>query len=245
MTTAEEVVDAVRTHGAGIWPNFVDGQLLADLQQQSSSLLAGKHALHFPKSTRVWDLYRHDPCYRALLTLPRIGQLIAELLGEQHILSDYSLNAVGPDQPNDDWHVDYPFNEMSTLIAGSVLGVQCVLTLDDFTVANGGTLFVPDSHNPPRRPDSCVELGHQVFEAQAGTLLVLAASTWHRSGRNTTSARRVAILLSFVERWIRPMVDPPEPGPWSSTEQLRLLLGMQRPPETINGVVIESAGKQQ
>jgi hypothetical protein len=46
------------------------------------------------------------------------------------------------------------------------------------------------------------------------------------------------MLLSFVEKWVRPMSGPPEPGPWSATEQLATVIGIRRPPEAINGVPI-------
>lgn len=231
-----EVVEAVRRDGVGIWPGFAPPALLENLRSDADRLLTGPHAIQFPKSTRVWDLYRHGNSFLAVLTDTHLSTVIASLLGEHHLLSDYSLNVVQPRQPLDDWHLDYPYNEMPRLVAGGLLGVQCVLTLDRFTVANGATCYVPGSHQPPTPPPRDQDHPHTVLEAEPGTLLIMAASTWHRSGYNATGQPRAAILLSFVERWVRPLGDPPEPGPWSETDQLRLLLGMQRPPDTLNGV---------
>lgn len=239
LPSAQSVAASVRERGAGIWPGFLNDAQLQALRNKTDELLTTDHTLAFPKSSRVWDLYRHGQVFVDLLSLRHLEQLLLLVLGKHYLLSDYSLNVVNPGQPRDDWHLDYPFNEMPTLVHGSVLGVQCVLTLDTFTADNGATQYLPVSHRPPQHPDPSASDEHETFHASAGTLMIMAASTWHRSGYNATEHSRSAILLSFVERWIRPMSDPPEPGPWSTTPAMRLLLGQERPPETINGVPID------
>lgn len=230
-----ELADAVQTRGIGVWPEFVDGHQLAALRSHADRLATGPDALHFPTSTRVWDLHRHGPEFVDLLDHPGLQTLLDELLGPDHLLSDHSLNVVHRGGRPDRWHIDYPYNEMRDLVTGALLGVQSILALDDFTAANGATRHLPGSHRPPRRPDAELNLDGQPVLADAGTLVVLAATTWHRSGANTTNRPRRAILLSFVERWVRPMTDPPGPGPWARTKRARRLLGLERPPETIDG----------
>lgn len=233
----DQIALNVRTHGAARWPGFIDATHLAVLQDTSNRLSTGTAALHFPKSTRVWDLFRHGPEFLQLLLDPELNAVLTSLLGEHYLLSDYSLNVVQPGQPVDETHIDYPYNEMTQLVNGSTLGVQCVLALDRFTGLNGATRFHAGSHQPPRRPTEIFEAGPEtVATGTAGTLTIMAASTWHRSGLNASDQPRRAILLSFVERWIRPMMDAPEPGPWSESEFLRRLLAMERPPDTLNGV---------
>lgn len=242
MTVSDAgIADTVRRKGIATAPGLVSGSLLAKLRNRCRELADGEHAINFPKSTRVWDLYRHGGTFLDLLTLPALTALLTDLLGEHHLLSDYSLNVVNPGQPMDNWHIDYPYNEMPNLVEGAQLGVQCILAIDEFTAHNGATHYLPGTHTPPSRPCRDVSDPHQVLEATPGTLIILAASTWHRSGYNASGTARTGILLSFVERWIRPMTDPPEHGPWSRTQQIRFLLGQERPPETINGVPIAGA----
>ncbi|HEV2637215.1 MAG TPA: phytanoyl-CoA dioxygenase family protein [Actinocrinis sp.] len=236
---AEKLAETVRRDGYGLWPGLLSPTVLRRLQDRCHNLATSRHALAFPRSTRVWDLYRHGPELLGLLSNPALSALMTNLLGSHHLLSDYSLNTVHPRQPQDDWHIDYPYNEMTHLASGPIMGVQCVLPLDEFTARNGATHIVAGSHHTPQQPTPNPP-HHHVVQAPAGTLIVMAAATWHRSGFNSTDAPRTAILLSYVERWIRPMTDPPEPGPWSATMPLRLLLGQERPPETINGVMISS-----
>lgn len=191
---AETVASAVHRKGYGLWPEFISTAVLNCLQDRCHELANSNHALTFPKSTRVWDLYRHGQKFIDLLTTPALTTLITNLLGSYHLLSDYSLNTVHPRQPQDDWHIDYPFNEMANIASGPLMGVQCVLLLDEFTSHNGATQIVPGSHLAPQRP-SPNPLDYDVVEAPPGTLIVMAAATWHRSGFNTTDAPRPAILL--------------------------------------------------
>lgn len=235
MRPPPDLADAVREHGVGLWPAFVSGNQLAALRAQADRLASGPHALPFPTSTRVWDLHSHGPMFVDLLEHPGLQILLDELLGPHHLLSDHSLNVVRHGGRPDRWHIDYPYNEMRELVTGALLGVQCILALDDFTADNGATRHLPGSHRLPRRPDAGLDVDGEPVLADTGSLVVLAATTWHRSGINTTDRPRRAILLSFVECWIRPMTDPPGPGPWARTERTRRLLGLERPPDIIDG----------
>jgi ectoine hydroxylase-related dioxygenase (phytanoyl-CoA dioxygenase family) len=114
---------------------------------------------------------------------------------------------------------------MSVLVQESLLGLQCVLTLDEFTSENGATQLIEGSHQPASRPDIGTSKSYRTVEAQPGSLLVMAAATWHRSGFNASWTPRAGILLSFVERWVRPMIDRPEPGPWAETGKMRIMFG--------------------
>lgn len=242
--TPQQAADDVARDGVALWPGFIDDHVLGQLRDTCDALASGSQALHFPKSTRVWDLFRHGEPFLDLLTLPLLEEAIGSILGRGFLLSDYSLNVVQPGQPIDAWHIDYPYNEMERLVTGSPLGVQCVLTLSDFTETNGGTQYHPGSHNPPRRPPAEVDVPPSSVVAPSGSLFIMAATTWHRSGLNTSTQPRSAILLSFVEKWVRTMSDPPEPGPWSQTQYLRRLLAQERPPETINGVPVDDPTAQ-
>lgn len=229
------MIEAVRNDGYAVWPGLATDDLLDRLAKAVESLLASEHARRYPKSTRAWDLYLHGGPFIDLVCDPQLAEVFDALLGEGHLLSDLSLNSVNPGQPVDDWHIDYPYTEMSTMLCGATLGVQCVLAISPFTAANGATRLLPGTHHQPRRP-SAVQGTPVLFEAEPGTLLIMAAATWHRSGLNTSSQRRDAILLSFVERWIKQMSAPTAGLAHPVPPRLAGLLGLDRPAETINGV---------
>jgi len=240
MHPPPELATNVREDGAGSWPGFADIETLARLRADAHRLATGPHALHFPTSTRVWDLHLHGHRFVEFLDHPGLASLLDDLLGPDHLLSDHSLNVVHRDGRPDRWHIDYPYNEMRDLIDGPVLAVQCIHALDDFTTDNGATRYLPGTHRPPRRPEPDLDHDGRPVLTAAGTLTVLAAATWHRSGRNTTRNPRSAILLSFVEGWIRPMTGTPEPGPWAHNTRTRRLLGLEPPPETIDGHPVDA-----
>lgn len=239
MTIVPAVLaDEVRQQGYTIWPAYASPTECATLQQSAMNLTGGEHAHHYPKSTRVWDLYQFDPIFTDMVAKPGLADLLDELLGRYYLLSDYSLNVVKPGQPVDDWHIDYPYNEMSDLVSGGVLGLQCVLAVDQFTETNGATRLVPGSHNPPRRPPKTGLDSAETLIVEPGTLLIMAAATWHRSGYNRSDRPRTAVLMSFVERWVKPLSDPLPADLWVHDSRLQVMLGAQRPAETINGVPI-------
>ncbi len=232
------LADEVRNRGFAVWPGFASPEQCDVLRNAAGILATGEHAHQYPKSTRVWDLYQYDPAFVEMITDAGLADLIDDLLGRYYLLSDYSLNVVNPGQPIDDWHIDYPYNEMPTIVAGGILGLQCVLALDDFTETNGATRLVPSSHRPPCRPDEPWPTSAETFTAESGTLLIMAAATWHHSGLNSSGSPRTAILMSFVERWIRPLSDPLPTTRWAHDQRLQVMLGLQRPAETINGVPV-------
>lgn len=241
MTTAtDELAARVQADGYAVWPDFLDGARCRLLRTVAIDLLTTEAARRYPKSTRVWDLYRYGAPFVDVLRHAGLGRLLDTIVGAHHLLSDYSLNVVHPGQPADHWHLDYPYNEMDRLVSGSILGVQCVLALDDFRPENGATEIITGSHHDLRRPGA-EDRRHApttTFTAAPGTLLVMAAATWHRSGVNTFPAPRMAMLLSFVERWIRPLSDPPADVTFETDADLDVLLGRRRPPDTINDVPV-------
>ncbi|GGK72478.1 phytanoyl-CoA dioxygenase family protein [Mangrovihabitans endophyticus] len=226
----------VRQVGYAEWPAFASAEQCTLLRRATASLTSSEHAHRYPRSTRVWDLHQFDSVFIDVVAHAGLAGILDDLLGEYYLLSDYSLNVVNPEQPVDDWHIDYPYNEMHEIVAGGVLGVQCVLALDPFTEKNGATRMAPGTHRRPQRPADPWPTSSEAFIAEPGTLLIMAASTWHRSGYNSSGRPRAALLLSFVERWIKPLSDPLPPGAWTHDQRLQKMLGLQRPAETINGV---------
>jgi hypothetical protein len=222
--------DNVLSAGFYVWRGFEDLSRCAALLDQAEGLLRSDAARRFPNSTRLWELYRYGADMVDLMGHPELLALVAGLLGPCPVLSDLSLNQVRDAELPDIWHIDYPFSHMGTLVSGSLLGVQCIMPLDEFTDDNGATQLVPGSHRRYRHPPAAVpDQDVTIFTAAPGDLLIIAASTWHRAGINLTGQPRTAVLFSFVESWIRPMTGPPEDGPWSATPSARLLLGMERP----------------
>ncbi len=77
--------------------------------------------------------------------------------------------------------------------------------LDDFTLANGGTRFVPGSHRWHRLPSQHLQPtqrhpGEVVVEAAAGSVVIFDGHVWHGGGENLDGTRRAALFTSWVSR---------------------------------------------
>ncbi|MGW4795371.1 phytanoyl-CoA dioxygenase family protein [Nonomuraea sp. NPDC004297] len=222
-------LESMQSKGYYIWRSFQDAAFCKELQAQANIILTSKLAKFRFNSTRVFELYRHGDIFVKLMCDSRLLELIEILLGKYPFLSDFSLNRVGSNEPPDKWHIDYPYTYMSNIVRGSLLGLQCIMPLSPFTAETGATQFVPGSYTQFSKPtfdppaDSVV-----TFTAEPGDLLILAASTWHRAGVNTTRDPRTAVVSSFVESWVIPMITPVGDGPWATAPLVRQLLGLDR-----------------
>jgi ectoine hydroxylase-related dioxygenase (phytanoyl-CoA dioxygenase family) len=74
---------------------------------------------------------------------------------------------------------------------------------DDFTIENGATQVVPDSHRrvtaeyDPEQPATSVEM-------PAGSVIFYTGTLLHRGGANTTGTPRLGVILEYCAGWIRP-----------------------------------------
>jgi len=120
------------------------------------------------------------------------------------------------------------------VIHGDANTGNLLLTPDGYTML---THLVPGTHRVPERPGPVAGTPLR-FDADPGTLLIMAAATWHRSGLNRSDRPRTAVLMSFVERWIKPMSAPSAGLAELIPQRLRILLGLDEATETINGIPV-------
>ena len=79
---------------------------------------------------------------------------------------------------------------------------------DDFTVENGGTRYVPDSHLAGHGPDPDTAPATVDIIAPAGALLVMDGRLWHQTGANDSrDSERAALFGYYVLRWLRPQIN--------------------------------------
>lgn len=230
-TPARSLEHAVTLDGVYRWNGFLDTDRVEALQRTCAALLDSGAVEVQTRSIRLWNLFAHGPEFTDLLLDPRLQALCRGVLGDGYLLSDYSINAVYPAARQDPWHVDYPYNEARLPVHSQApLGLQCILAIDPLDQHNGATQYIRDSHRAasPPEADGPAPLTAQRFDGRPGDLLVMHAATWHRAGLNRTSALRVAVVLSFVPRWIRPIIAPRDVAAalrHEMPEELRVLLG--------------------
>lgn len=113
-------------------------------------------------------------------------------------------------------HIDTPyrFEEFSDIDA--TLGVQIIIPLDQFTLENGATAFLPGSHkmkidfrdlekNRDTYNQMLLEQGIQ-FLAEPGDVLMYDGRTLHSTMPNNSTQFRSALLINALRRDIIPRV---------------------------------------
>ena len=132
------------------------------------------------------------------------------------------------------WHSDYPYHwginaagKVPTPSGRTVMGVQRIVCVSEYTKHRGATAFKLGSHvldaGPPDdwgvardtyRPGHRAEHGlpysgpdADVIEAPAGSVILFDTRTWHRAGLNRSNEGRAAILMDTAPAYIIPYSD--------------------------------------
>ena len=132
------------------------------------------------------------------------------------------------------WHSDYPYHwgihaegKVPTPSGATVMGVQRIVCVSEFTKFRGATAFKLGSHardaGPPAewgvasdvyRPDYRAANGlpyngpdADVIEAPPGSMILFDTRTWHRAGINRSRENRAAILMDMTPAYIVPYSD--------------------------------------
>jgi ectoine hydroxylase-related dioxygenase (phytanoyl-CoA dioxygenase family) len=157
---------------------------------------------------RLLPLY--DQVFRDLLANPEILALVDAVLGDTSILHLQNGFILPPLQQarteagfQHTFHRDFPRH-----LNGYVASLNVMLTLDDFTALNGGTLVVPGTHQRPTRPEQVyLETAAIQVECPAGSLIVFDSTLWHAAGQNGSQNDRLAINHQFTRSFFKQQID--------------------------------------
>ena len=132
------------------------------------------------------------------------------------------------------WHSDYPYHwginaagKVPTPSGKTVMGVQRIVCVSEFTKFRGATAFKLGSHaldhGPPEEwgvARDAYQPGHRavnglpyngpdadVIEAPPGSMILFDTRTWHRAGINRSDQNRAAILMDMTPAYIVPYSD--------------------------------------
>ena len=132
------------------------------------------------------------------------------------------------------WHSDYPYHwginaagKVPTPSGRTVMGVQRIVCVSEFTKYRGATAFKLGSHALEQGPPEdwgvardAYQPGHRaanglpyngpdadVIEAPPGSMILFDTRTWHRAGINRSEQNRAAILMDMTPAYIVPYSD--------------------------------------
>ena len=207
----------LRTAGFHIIENVITAED-ADKAREATLALAeteaqnGKGSIYGEdKIRRVWALVSKGTIFCQLIQNPTVIAIWKRFLGEDVIASTFTANIVGPDAPAGGWHIDYPYWAMSPPFPEGSLTGQTVWMLDEFTLDNGPTACIPNSHQMLRPPKLGEAGTHQMAVATApkGSILLTNGAIWHQCLPNTTKQSRVGLLGMYNRSVIYPQEDMP------------------------------------
>lgn len=151
---------------------------------------------------RLFSLINKGEVFLKHITHPVIKEFVPHVLGEEYLLSSLTANIANKGGVPMPLHSDQGYVPEPNPYA-----VVCntMWPLTDFTEENGGTRFVPGSHQPGSHPK-----GAELFEtesigaeAPAGSAIIFDGRLWHGTGANLTDKPRVGLLAYFCRPFIR------------------------------------------
>lgn len=189
--------------GVAVFPGTTS---MESVDKARSKLLESEHS-------RLSGLLQLDPVFAEFLKDERLLQLLQSIYPQDFHLTTYSSNTlrkptgtVLENYQKMHWHVDYPYHDLPMPYPDIFLGVQVIYALDDFTEANGATLYMPGSfqshiYPSPQHVEERNNLIRRMIMPK-GSVVVYRGDLWHSQGINTTDNPRAGLLANFSPLYV-------------------------------------------
>jgi ectoine hydroxylase-related dioxygenase (phytanoyl-CoA dioxygenase family) len=184
---------------------------------------------------RLANLANKGEIFRKLYAHPRVLEVTEAVMGPEIRASMVNARDVPPHTGvRMPFHMDSDKGRVRDETGYSA--ATAIWMLDEFTVANGATAFVPGSHRLGKSPKQVLadlNASHPeeiVIEGQPGDVLVFNGHCWHAGRPNETDGHRRAVLVHYLRADVprpenrRQHLDPDQTAALSPRE--RELLGL-------------------
>jgi len=189
-----------------------------------------------PCNQRVFDLLNKGPQFVWLAEHPLAMALMGHLLEPDFLLSSLTSNITGPDGHPMYLHYDQDYVPLPWPAFPIVANM--IWMLDDFTVENGTTRFIPGSHLEDHTGWSQESMAARAAETvpvggRAGSLVCFDGRVLHQTGANTTPDQyRHGIIAYYCQPWIRQQENHSlslRPEVWPTlSPRVRELVGLRK-----------------
>jgi ectoine hydroxylase-related dioxygenase (phytanoyl-CoA dioxygenase family) len=158
------------------------------------------------RSHRVYALVDKDPVVFGKLAMhPLALSFVERELGPSCLLSAMLAIQLLQDETVQDWHCDD--EQIAVPRPRPAYGVSTFWAIDDTTMENGATEFIPGSHL--WGPDVARPAGDHPDRIKAimpsGSLMIAKGNLFHRGGANRTQDPRLIITPQYCPGWARPL----------------------------------------
>jgi ectoine hydroxylase-related dioxygenase (phytanoyl-CoA dioxygenase family) len=171
-----------------------------DLDRVLQTTHKGRNFFEGFDTQRVYALFAKTRAFDRAATDPLLLGVLDQVLGNYQLSAPVGIR-IGPGEKAQILHRDdaiYPVPEPHPPFV-----VNTMWPLDDFTLENGATRFIPGSHRwePGRTPRPDDEVVTAVISP--GSAMFYLGSLWHGGGANQTSAPRLGVILHYCVGWLR------------------------------------------
>jgi ectoine hydroxylase-related dioxygenase (phytanoyl-CoA dioxygenase family) len=224
-------VESLRARGYVVIPSLLSGgqidRIRTALAPYLRGTLFGRNDFEGFKTERVYALPAKAPVVAELVEHPAVLTIVDEVLASNYLLSANLAIKLYPGQTRQRLHFDDGFYRVPR--PRPAFGVSAIWAIDDFTLDNGATEIIPESHHwgpdVPREDDPRIE----PVVMPAGSVVVFMGTLWHRGGANVSARPRLAITPQYCEPWLRQIEQqvlavPPDVAAQYS-ERVQQLLG--------------------
>ena len=181
----------------------------------------------------IRGLLAHGEVFERMVQHPAIIEIAEAMLGDDMTLGAYSARILYPGATEMGVHIDYPYWAMrGPFTLRPPLMLQVIWMLQDFTERNGATLVAPRSQLRCARPDP-EQFAREAIKitGAAGDAIISHGLLWHDTSQNHTEQPRVALLINYGLKVIRPLDSEIAKVPPAvlerATPKLRQLLGLE------------------
>jgi ectoine hydroxylase-related dioxygenase (phytanoyl-CoA dioxygenase family) len=173
----------------------------ADLDRILQSTRTGRNSFEGFDTQRIYALFAKTRTFDEAAVDSLLLGVLDQVLGHYQLSAPVGIR-IGSGEKAQVLHRDdaiYPLPEPHPPVV-----VNTMWPLDEFTVANGATRFIPGSHAwaPGRRPASDDEVHTAVMSP--GSAMFYLGSLWHGGGANRTAEPRLGVILEYAAGWLRP-----------------------------------------
>lgn len=222
MTNYNKHVYELETLGFTIVENVFSPEIMSQLKEELKIALENDQKMFSQhkgkKPELVVDLSIHDPIFLRALDNDIMQEIFSLMLGDNPILYSYTSTILRPGQVGGvrDMHTD-----THKFIPGYVTGIVMTLPLEDFTEANGATLYLPGSQNSNIAPtEEIFSKYSQTTSRKAGDVLFFNPRVYHRAGINSTDKIRYGLTIYATRNFMKQRFDFPRMIPKESLNGL-------------------------
>lgn len=201
------------TSGVAHLPGVLDAESVAALRIDSDAVQIKRRAIQAKNGVAggmegtAHHVLGEGGSLDALISDLPLWDLVAAHFGGKFILLNYGVTLHPPGSAA---YTIKPHRDVRAWTWPYRLSLNMLVMLDDFTIENGATVFLPGSHavETMPSPDEFATGGvHMV--GQAGDIVLFDSLVVHAAAPNRSTARRRALTLCFGRPFMKPQMDWP------------------------------------